>query len=236
MMTPISGTFVERIKRTDTIESFRFQLEKKLEFAPGQCLKLIFDLQNLHNRELNKFLSFSSAPQASYIEVTKRLSGSMFSERLKQLRHPDAVSFLAPYGQCVFKDEYQKIGFLVGGIGITPVVSILEYIASKNFQVDVCLLYVNRSEHEIAFKDELLRLSKGQRWRVCLTVDDRRPQSSGIRFGCIGPDLVTEVMPDVCERVVFSFGPPMMVKAMKDICPHLGCRSENLKTEIFAGY
>jgi len=236
MTTPISGTCVERIRRTDTIESFRFQLGEQLEFAPGQCLKLIFDLPNLNNRELNKFLSFSSAPQAAYIEVTKRLSGSAFSEKLRQLKNNDTVSFLAPYGQCVFREEYQKIGFLVGGIGITPVISILKYIALKEIPVDVCLLYVNRNEQDIAFKDELLQLSKAQGWQVCLTVDELRPRSSGIRFGRIGQALVEEVMPDVRERVIFSFGPPVMVKAMKDMCLNSGCRPENLKTEIFAGY
>ncbi|MFA5260284.1 MAG: FAD-dependent oxidoreductase [Candidatus Omnitrophota bacterium] len=237
MITPVQGTLVERIKRTETIESFRFQLESPPEFLPGQCLKVIFDTHNLNNRDLNKFLSFSSAPQAPYVEVTKRLSQSAFSVQLKQLKENDNVSFLAPYGQCVFRDEYQKIGFLIGGIGITPVMSILEYITSKNLVVDACLLYANRNEQEIAFKEDLRRLSQGQNhWQVFFAVDELHTPSSDIRFDRIDREFVEEVMPDVSERIVFSYGPSAMVKAMRDLCLTLGCRPENLKTEIFAGY
>ena len=237
MTIPIHGKLVERIKRTETVESFRFQLESRPDFLPGQFLRVIFDTGNLNNRDLNKFLSFSSAPQTPHIEVTKRLSSSVFSERLQQLKEGDAVSFLAPYGQCVYKDEYQKIGFLIGGIGITPVVSILEYIAFKNLPADVCLLYTNRNEEEIAFKEDLQRLSQGRNhWQVCLTIDDTQPRSSEIRFGRIDRTLVKEVLPDVTERIVYSFGPPGMVNAMRDLCLSLDCRPENLRTEIFSGY
>lgn len=236
MLTPIPGTFVERIKRTETIESFRFRFESRPGFSPGQSLRVLFDTQDLNNRDLNKILSFSSGPQAPYIEVTKRLSQSAFSDQLKRLKNNDTVFFQGPYGRCVFKDEYQKIGFLIGGIGITPVISILEHIVFKNFLVDVCLLYVNRNEHEIAFKEDLRRLSRGRNWQVCLTVDDSPPQALGIRFGRIDGELVAKVMPDARERVIFSFGPPAMVNAMKSLCLNLGCRPENLKTEIFVGY
>ena len=236
-MTPVQAKFVQRVRRTETIESFRFHFEHRPDFLPGQFLKIIFDAENLNNRDLNKFLSFSSAPQTPYIEVTKRLSQSAFSNKLRQLNENTTVSFLAPYGQCVFKEEYQKIGFLIGGIGITPVMAILEYIFFKKLPVDVCLLYSNRREPEIAFKEDIRRLAQGQaRWQVCLTVDESPPQSPDIRFGRIDQNLVEEMMPDINERVVFSFGPPGMVKAMRDLCLTMGCRPEHLNTEIFAGY
>ena len=50
---------------------------------------------------------------------------------------------------------YEKIAFLIGGIGITPVISIIEHICDKKLSTDVALLYSNRNEDEIAFKKEL---------------------------------------------------------------------------------
>ncbi len=38
------------------------------------------------------------------------------------------------------------------------------------------------------------------------------------------------------ERVVFIFGPPSMVEAMKDICVEGGVLEYSIKTEVFLGY
>ena len=113
-MKEIHVTLSERIKRTSTIESFRFKSDQSIEFLPGQFLKLIFDQENKFNSDLNKFLSFSSAPGKEYFEVTKRLSDSEFSKALDRLKVGDSVLVKAAMGNCVFKDEYAKIGFLVG--------------------------------------------------------------------------------------------------------------------------
>jgi len=152
--------FIEKIKRTETVRSFRFKSEQKVDFYPGQFLQVIFDEQNKNNRNLNKYLSFSSAPDKDYIEVTKRISDSEFSQRLLELKPGSRILMKAPMGTCIFKDEYEKIGFLIGGIGITPVISILEYIIDKGLATDVCLLYSNKTEDDIAFKPEIDNWSK----------------------------------------------------------------------------
>ena len=127
-MQEITAKCIQRIPRVSTIESFRFLLPEKISFIPGQFLEVVFAEANRENRQLNKYLSFSSSPTKEYIEVTKRLSNSPFSQRLKNLKIGDEVLIRAPLGSCVFKDDYKKIGFLIGGIGITPVISILDYI------------------------------------------------------------------------------------------------------------
>ncbi len=144
---------IERIKRSPTVESFRFLPQKKIEFRPGQFLKVIFSQER--SKELNKYLSFSSSPTKDYIEFTKRLSNSEFSLKLKKLKRNDEVLIEAPLGNCIFREDYKKIVFLIGGIGITPVISIIEYIMEKNLETEVYLFYSNQSEEEVAFKREL---------------------------------------------------------------------------------
>ena len=86
---------------------------------------------------MNKYLSFSSSPTNDYIEVTKRLSDSVFSQKLKALKPSDEVLLKGPSGNCVLKEEYKKIGFLIGGIGITPVISMIEYIVDKKLVINI---------------------------------------------------------------------------------------------------
>ncbi len=221
----IRTTFSERIKRTPTIESFRFLPQEKIDFIPGQFLQIVFDGKNPQNKELNKYLSFSSSPAREYIEVTKRLSESLFSQRLIDLKLEDAVVIKAPLGSCVFKEDYKKIAFLVGGIGVTPVISILEYISDKGIRTDVLLLYSNKTEEEIAFKSELdLWQESNENIKILY------------RLGHIDKDFLTVQAKDLDQRSIFIFGPPKMVEAMKNLCLEIDCREENIKTESFLGY
>lgn len=229
--------FTERIKRTASIESFRFRSEDKIDFLPGQFLQLIFDSENRSNASLNKFLSFSSAPGKEYFEVTKRISKSEFSENLTKLKIGERILVKAPLGNCVFKDEYAKIGFLVGGIGITPVISILEYIISKKLDTDVYLLYSNRTEEDIAFKAQIDNWSRqNPNIKAVYAVADCAPKDEKCFFGTINKQFVIDNICDPRQRIYFIFGPPNMVTAMKNICFEIGCASDMVKIENFIGY
>lgn len=229
--------FIEKIKRTDSVQSFRFLPQERIDFIAGQFLQVIFDEQNRDNKELNKYLSFSSSPTKEYVEVTKRLSNSNFSQRLNNLKIGDEPLLKAPLGNCVFNPEYEKIGFLIGGIGITPVISIIGYIVDEKLNTDAILLYSNRTEEDIAFKGELNHWrSVNYNIKVIYTVTDCPPKDSRCIFGRINKELISQNAPDFRERIFFIFGPPRMVETMKVLCLELGCSQEKIKTESFIGY
>jgi ferredoxin-NADP reductase len=233
----VIGTLQDRIQRTPTIESFRFALKEKVNFIPGQFLKVIFDRPNLHNSELNKYLSFSSSPTKDYIEVTKRITNSQFSQALANLKIGDELSFEAPFGNCVFDKSFEKIGFLIGGIGITPVISIIEYIMDMHLDTDIFLAYSSRVEEEIAFKTELDAWSqRNNKLKVIYLVADCEPQDKRCLFGRINKETVMAGGDASLKRVFYIYGPPAMVEAMKKICVELGCNQEKIKTERFIGY
>ncbi len=236
-MKEIDASFIESIKRTHTISSFRFIPAEKIDFIPGQFSEVIFDEANRGNKELNKYLSFSSSPADNYIEVTKRLSESSFSRRLWELNNGDKVLFKTPLGNCVFKDSYKKIGFLIGGIGITPVISIVEYIINNKLDTDVCLVYSNRTEDDIAFKKELdLWQNINKNIKIYYLVSDCQPKDPNCILGRIDANFLKGNYCDIKERFSFIFGPPKMVEAMAALCFELGGDKENIKVESFIGY
>ncbi len=236
-MKELKGIFIEKIKRSPTVASFRFRLPETLDFLPGQFLKVIFDEQNKYNRLLNKYLSFSCAPGKDYIEVTKRISDSEFCQRLRALKPEDTVLFKGPIGSCIFKEEYKKIGFLIGGIGITPVISILEYIADKALPTDVCLLYSNKTEDDIAFKKELdAWRNKNKKIKVIYAVTASEPKDKSCIFGRIDKELLIKHLADYKQRVFFIFGPPKMVSGLQELCLDVGCLKDMVYIENFMGY
>lgn len=236
-MQEIRARLIERIKRSETIESFRFIPQKRIDFIPGQFLQVIFDEAKRENKELNKYLSFSSSSGKEYIEVTKRLSESIFSQKLRNLKIQDQVLLKLPLGGCVFKEDYKKIAFLIGGIGITPVISIVEYIIDKKLDTSVLLFYSNRIEAEIAFKKELDAWQEANRnIKVFYAITDCQPKDQRCIFGRISKELLLEKIKDLNERIFFIFGPPKMVEAMNVMCLEAGCQKENIRIENFIGY
>lgn len=236
-MNEVRARLIEKIKRTPTVESFRFAPGERINFSPGQFSQVIFDEPDRNNKNLNKYLSFSSSPTKEYIEITKRLSDSEFSNKLRGLNVGDEVLFKTPLGTCIFKEEYKKIGFLIGGIGITPVISIIEYIFDKGLATDVCLVYSNRNEEEIAFKKELdYWKTNNKNIKITYLISDCQPKDNTCLFGRIDKDTVERHMCDVKDRVVFIFGPPKMVEAMNSLCLDFKCNKDNVKVENFIGY
>ena len=260
-MNTFSVELIEKIKRTPSIESFRFKVKEKIDtsaalsinpeqtqgvisrkverinFSPGQFVKVVFDRDDLQNKELNKYLSFSSSPEKDYVEVTKRLSDSVFSARLKALKAGDSILMQGPMGNCIFKEEYEKIGFLIGGIGITPVISILEYILEKKLDTDIMLVYSSRNNAEIAFKSKLNGWEKeNSKVQALYTVTDCQPDDGTCMQGQISKNMVGQKFQDMTERKIFIYGPPVMVQAMKDLCLESGCDKNEIIVENFLGY
>jgi ferredoxin-NADP reductase len=235
-MKEVRVKLIERIPRTKEVESFRFLAQERLEFIAGQFSQIIFDEKVKGNRNLNKYLSFSSSPTKGYIEFTKRLSESDFSQALRALKVGDELLIRGPLGSCMFKEEHEKICFLIGGIGITPVISIIEYIIEKSLDTDVLLFYSNRTE-EIAFKKELDSWRKNHcTIKVIYTVTSCQPKDTSCLFGTIDEDLINANMDNTGERIFYIFGPPAMVEAMKNISLELGVDAAHIKTESFIGY
>ncbi|MDD3375464.1 MAG: FAD-dependent oxidoreductase [Candidatus Omnitrophica bacterium] len=229
--------FIERIKRTETTESFRFSSEKRIEFCPGQFLKVLFDGANKNNKDLNKYLSFSCAPSKEYIEVTKRRSESEFSKRLWSLKKDDIVSVEGPIGSCTFDSAYQKVAFITGGIGITPAISIIEYIVENKIPSDIKLLYSNMTEDDIPFRQELESWEKDNpNFNIAWTLAEGESEEKKFFKGLIDKDFILKNITDYKDRSIFISGPPKMVEAMKKICVEIGCEAGKVKAENFVGY
>lgn len=235
-MNNIEAVLIERIRRTNTVESFRCKTGKPFAFLPGQFLKVNFAPEQ-KNPELNKFLSFSSAPGRPYLEFTKRLSESAFSRRLAALKAGDPVQLQGPLGNCVFQDDYREITFLIGGIGITPVISIIEHVMEKRLDTRINLFYSNRTAEEIAFKAELDAWSAANpNLRIIYTITSEEARDPRFFTGYINQELVKGNLKAIQDQVFFIYGPPAMTWTMKQLCSEIGCNPGLVKTENFVGY
>jgi len=228
---------IERIMRTPEILSLRFGKPAGFDFLPGQY---IFVTVGSGVDKLTKHLTISSSPtEQGHLEVTKRLTGHPFANALSALEVGDTVTFDGAYGsrEFTFTGEHQKLLLLTGGIGVTPFRSMVRYCVDRGLGTDVFLLYSNRYEWDIAFRDEFDECQRrSPNFRVLYTVTRPTGDWRGL-MGRVDAGMILGVVSDCPERVAYVSGPRPMVDAMVEVLRKgIGMGEERVRFQYFPGF
>ena len=221
------------VQRTKDVISIKFTKPEGFEYKPGQ---FIFVTLGSGESEMTKHFSLSSSPTEDFLEITKRLTGHPFSNALETLKISDKVLLKGPFGDFTFNGEHKKIGMVTGGIGITPLRSMIKYSIDKELGTDIILLYSNPHENDIAFNDEFEELQKqNMDIKVVNTVTRPEPSWAGL-CGRVDAEMIKKYMPDYNDRTIFISGPGKMVDSMVILLKGLGVPEKQINKENFSGY
>jgi predicted ferric reductase len=108
--------------------------------------------------EIHPFTISASSLQPDIIEATIKKSGN-FTNTIDQTRPGDIGLIEAPFGTfSIVNFDIEKFLFIAGGVGITPIMSMLRYLRDTKDTRPVILLYGNKTESDIIFHEELSKL------------------------------------------------------------------------------
>ena len=225
---------IDIIQRTHNVKSFRFPRPASFTYKPGQYM---FITIKKGQGQLRKPFSISSSPtEEGFIEFTKKFTDHPFSMTLKDMKVGDWAAIDGPYGNFTFEGEFDRVGMMSGGVGITPLRSICKYCADTMSKAKITLLYGNRTEEDIIFRkefEEMLKLYKNL--KVVFTVDEPNARWTG-RVGVIDAGMIKDEIPDYLKTVFYLCGPPGMVEALRKLLGNMGIQGDQIKTENFQGY
>jgi predicted ferric reductase len=198
---------------TDTVQSVYISGKnlKSYPIKPGQFMILRFlDKKNWWSAHP---FSLSWPVQNELLRVSIKNSGD-FTSQIGNIKNGTLVFIDGPYGTFTLPKKANKLLFIAGGIGITPVRSLIEQAAKG--KKDIALLYSNKTAKEIVFKNELDALAKQYSFPVYYFVTED-PEFKG-QQGRITKEKIVELVPDVRDRDIFICGPvPMMKGLNKDL-------------------
>jgi len=225
----------EIIRRTHDVKSFRLDVGAgEDDFKAGQFLEVALKA----GPALKRFLSISSSPtEKCHIEFTKKITDSGFSRSLDSLKAGDSVKIKYPMGNFLLRADYKKISFLSGGVGITPIRSIVKYVVDKNSGTDIILLYANRSIKDIVFRDDFEFMQKA--YAKLKVVHVLCEPAAGFKCtpGLINAQVIRNEVSDYTQRKFYLCGPPAMVSAMQAILSEeFAMPGDKIITENFQGY
>ena len=204
-------------------------------FLPGQFLTVTILADGKLVRR--SYTIASSPTQQDYAELTvKHEEGGVVSGFFhSQVNEGDLLQCSGPTGAFVFTGrECKCILLIAGGVGITPLMSVLRYLLDRSWSGEIFLLYTCRTPQDIIFREELEYLQRRHpKLRVVVTIS--RPE--GIDWkgptGRVTKELVTQSVPDLPSRYVHICGPVPMMEATKQLLSELGVPRERIKVEAF---
>jgi predicted ferric reductase len=170
--------------------------------------------------------SLSAAPNDLFLRITAKAVGD-HSTDLHDLTPGIRVAAEGPYGGFTpQRRTRRKLLLIAGGVGITPLRSMLEALADEGREI--ILLYRVSTEADVLFRKELDQLAseQGATVRYLIGRRDKRPDP-------LGEARLRAHVPDIAERDVFLCGPSGMVTRATHALRALGVRRSQIHSERF---
>jgi len=215
-------------------------LQPDFNFAAGQYLTL---RQELDGEELRRSYSICSGPDDGELRIAvKRVDGGMFSVWANSgISTGDVLDVMTPtgrFGVAFAPDEARvHLGFAAGS-GITPILSIIRGILSRETRSRVFLFYGNRSTGDMLFREALEELKDRYMGRLSVFhVLSQEQQDIPILNGRLDQEkirlLLRYLVPAETVDHAFICGPSGMSDEVEATLLDLGLKPEQVHVERF---
>lgn len=205
-------------------------------YEPGQ-----FHFLTLHRGrglpvEEHHWTISSSPTEKGFISSTIKESGD-FTRTIGQTREGDIAHVQGAFGRFSYTlyPGDRAFVFIAGGIGITPLMSMLRHMRDTGKDAGVLLLYANRTEKDIVFRQELAEMCAGRalRLKTVHILSQPEPGWSGEAGRIDHARLGRLVGEDVDGKAFYVCCPPRMTKIVVKGLRLLGVPYGRIRTERF---
>ncbi len=209
---------------------------KALRFMPGQFAWLTAWKTPFSDSE-HPFSLVSSSEQSDYIEMSIKNLGK-FTSKIQALKQGDKVYVDGPYGSFSI-DRYpqaKNLVFIPGGIGVTPIMSMLRSMAERGDKRPIRVLYANQTWDATTFREEMEALQKKLNMKLAYIIE--RPDAGWQgESGFLNADIIRKSIPAEWlngNSDVFLCGPGQMMNAVEKALIQAGFSESQIHSERFA--
>jgi ferredoxin-NADP reductase len=188
-----------------------------------------------------RHLSIASSPQDDELVFIVRLRNSPFKNALNTMSAGTECFINQASGKFILSaDDNNNIVFLVGGVGIAPVLSILsEFVNSNKKASQITVFCSNRTPQDEILANTLQKYEDTiQKYKYIPTMsrlDSAESEWVGLR-GRITKGLLENTLHDIPSNKYYIVGPQPMVVAMEDLLTEFHMPKESVITSKFCGY
>ncbi|HEU5004786.1 MAG TPA: FAD-dependent oxidoreductase [Candidatus Saccharimonadales bacterium] len=219
--------------------AFYFEKPEGFEFRAGQFADYTLINPPETDEEGNtRGFSIITAPFEENIGAATRLRDTAFKRVLKDLPIGTEVKLDAPYGDfTLHKTETTPAVFLIGGIGVTPVRSMVTQAMHDKTAHKITLIHSSRTPADMPFMADFERLTtKNPNFTYIPVASDNAPEDWQGERGRVDEATIKKHVLDLNAPIYYLSGPEGMVKAMRQLLVSLNVNEDNVRTEEFTGY
>ena len=220
-------------QETPTVKSYILDLEdQEFSFRPGQWVDCYVDAEG--QRGVAGYTLTSSPTTEGTIELTVKWSEE---REVTRFMHEEAETGDVIYvdgGQGDFyylREMGDSVTLIAGGIGITPLMSMLRYVDEGTSDVRAKLFYSVKAPSEIIFRGQLEEIAERNELINCVfTVTQAGEEPWEGHAGRIDGGLLREEGVDL-GGIFFICGPKPMGQDMKELLQGFGVAEERIRYE-----
>ena len=152
------------VRETEQASSIYFEVPEELSdsyrYKAGQYLTLKF---NIKGTEVRRAYSICTSPLDKKLGVNvKRVNKGLVSNHINDnIKEGDTIEVMQPDGSFGIDHDHnqaREFYLIASGSGITPIMSILKTLLEEEPKSRCHLLYGNKNEKSVIFKDQLIEL------------------------------------------------------------------------------
>jgi predicted ferric reductase len=203
-------------------------------YAPGQFALVSFSSEELPGQR-HPWTIASAPTRPGRLVFTIKESGD-FTNHIGRLRPGDKAAVDGPYGLFTPLAHPNVQGPLIlaaGGIGITPMLSMLRYLADTDSERRIILVWSNRDQDHVVHSRDLEELAERLPRLEVVHVMTRQPDFHGLT-GRLDADKLSSILEGVApDALAMVCGPPGFMDSVSGALQELGFSQANIKTERF---
>jgi predicted ferric reductase len=208
---------------------------RSFHYVPGQ-----FQFLRLHGAtvpsEEHPFTIASSPARSGRISLTIKESGN-FTARIGRVRPGDRATVHGPFGRfshTLHPDE-RNLVFVAGGVGITPLMSMLRYMRDRRESRRVWLAYASRSTADLLFTNELKAMQVGgyPSLEVVHVLADAPPSWAG-EIGRLDASRLVRLCGGIADKAFYLCCPPPMTASLLHGLRRMGVSPRRIHIDYFS--
>ncbi len=219
--------------------AFHFAKPEGFEFRAGQFADYtLIDPPETDEEGNMRGFSLVNAPYEENIIFATRMRDTAFKRVIKTLPIGAPIKFDGPYGDfTLHKTETTPAVFLIGGIGITPVRSMIAQATHDKTAHKLTLLYSNKTPEDAAYTADFEEFARNNpNFTFVPVYTNLSDQTWSGETGYIDQAMLQRYVKDITVPIYYLSGPAGMVGAMRKMLVSAGVNEDNIKTEEFSGY
>ncbi|WP_031509126.1 2Fe-2S iron-sulfur cluster-binding protein [Streptomyces megasporus] len=240
---PLRVREVERLTDDSVAVTFALPPESRDAFrhVPGQHVTLRREVDGVEVRRTYSICAPAVPPPGEpVVKVGIRLveGGAFSTYALKELSVGDTVEVMPPMGRFTLRPRPGRFAAIVGGSGITPVLSIASTLLAEEPDARFCLIRSDRTAASAMFLEEVAELKDRhpERFHLVHTLS-REERQAGLPTGRLDTERLTSLLPALLPVAEvdgwFLCGPHGLVDGAEKALTALGVPASAIHQEIF---